>query len=216
MPSHGESELVGKCNSRSVVAIRSQKLGLTECSPVSSLDRQALEGPTAVLQTNPMNEAVNNGASLTSREGKAHSMVTPEPDKWDLDASRSSPTLEIPESPQLQPIPSPTLSPHRTDSPTLWWKDTEITGHDPKDPTDDGYGINGIGFIPTPAVEEARIRLRKRQLAEWKNREAKEARQRRIDRRRNRNVGIGDRGEILADLSMDEVKQVKKVRFLEA
>ena len=65
-------------------------------------------------------------------------------------------------------------------------------------------------------MEEARIRLRKRQLAEWKNREAKEARQERSDRRRNRNVGIGDRGNILDDLSTEEVKQVKKVRFLEA
>lgn len=163
-----------------------------------------------------MNEAVSNGASLTTGEHKSHPMVTPEPDTWDFDASRSSPNLENLESPQLQPIPSPSLPLHRTDSPTLWWKDTEITGHEPTDPTDDGYGMNGIGFIPTPAVEEARIRLRKRQLAEWKNREAKEARQERSDRRRNRNVEIGDRGNILDDLSTEEVKQAKKVRFLEA
>jgi hypothetical protein len=65
-----------------------------------------------------------------------------------------------------------------------FWQDSEITGHDPDDPTDDGYGINGIGFKPTPALAWSRSQKRKQQLAELKNREAREARQHRIERRK--------------------------------
>ncbi|KAL4818037.1 hypothetical protein BDW67DRAFT_158417 [Aspergillus spinulosporus] len=65
----------------------------------------------------------------------------------------------------------------------LAWSDSEITGHDPTDPDDDGYGINGIGFKPTAAIAWARSQKRKKQVAEWKSREAREARERRRERR---------------------------------
>ncbi|KAL4747297.1 hypothetical protein BDW72DRAFT_17437 [Aspergillus terricola var. indicus] len=65
----------------------------------------------------------------------------------------------------------------------LAWSDSEITGHNPTDPDDDGYGINGIGFKPTAAIAWARSQKRKKQVAEWKNREAREARERRRERR---------------------------------
>ncbi|KAL4980666.1 hypothetical protein BDW66DRAFT_36335 [Aspergillus desertorum] len=65
----------------------------------------------------------------------------------------------------------------------LTWSDSEITGHNPTDPDDDGYGINGIGFKPTAAIAWARSQKRKKQVAEWKNREAREARERRRERR---------------------------------
>lgn len=65
-----------------------------------------------------------------------------------------------------------------------FWSDSEITGHDPDDPNDDGYGINGIGFRPTPAMAWSRSQKRKQQLAELKNREAREARQQRSERRK--------------------------------
>ncbi|KAJ5933338.1 hypothetical protein N7454_005667 [Penicillium verhagenii] len=64
------------------------------------------------------------------------------------------------------------------------WHDHEITGHDPTDPTDDGYGINGVGFRPTAATAWARSQKRQKQVAEWKNREAREAREKRRERRR--------------------------------
>jgi hypothetical protein len=38
----------------------------------------------------------------------------------------------------------------------LTWHDDEITGHNSSDPDDDGEGINGIGFKPTPAMAYAR------------------------------------------------------------
>ncbi|KAL5340054.1 hypothetical protein BJX70DRAFT_130728 [Aspergillus crustosus] len=65
----------------------------------------------------------------------------------------------------------------------LTWDDSEITGHNPTDPEDDGYGINGIGFKPTAAIAWARSQKRQKQVAEWKNREAREARERRRERR---------------------------------
>ncbi|KAF7171612.1 hypothetical protein CNMCM5623_003963 [Aspergillus felis] len=66
---------------------------------------------------------------------------------------------------------------------SLTWNDSEITGHDPKDPNDDGYGINGIGFKPTAAIAWARAQKRRKQVAEWKSREAREAREKRRERR---------------------------------
>lgn len=63
------------------------------------------------------------------------------------------------------------------------WHDHEITGHNPTDPTDDGYGINGVGFKPTAAIAWARSQKRQRQVAEWKAREAREAREKRRERR---------------------------------
>ncbi|KAJ9485114.1 hypothetical protein VN97_g8255 [Penicillium thymicola] len=81
------------------------------------------------------------------------------------------------------------LSPPLADTPSeedpLVWHDSEITGHKPSDPTDDGYGINGIGFKPTASIAWERSQKRKKQVAEWKNREAREARERRRERRRD-------------------------------
>ncbi|KAL3482393.1 hypothetical protein BJX99DRAFT_252645 [Aspergillus californicus] len=65
----------------------------------------------------------------------------------------------------------------------LTWNDSEITGHNPTDPDDDGYGLNGIGFKPTAAISWARSQKRQKQVAEWKYREAREARERRRERR---------------------------------
>ena len=78
---------------------------------------------------------------------------------------------------------SPPLDGNPEDNP-MTWHESEITGHDPSDPNDDGYGVNGIGYKPTPAQALARSQRRKQQLAEYKSREAKEARQRRSERRR--------------------------------
>ena len=64
------------------------------------------------------------------------------------------------------------------------WQDSEITGHQIHAALgDDGEGINGIGFRPTPAIAQARSQKRKHQLSEWRAREAKEARQRRYEKR---------------------------------
>jgi len=107
-------------------------------------------------------------------------------------------TMARPGSPPLESLPS-----------ELYWSDCEITGHDPNDPEDDLYGINGIGFKATPAVAWARSQRRKQQLADYKNREAREARQRRIERRK---VGGGDATAVLASADTSANKE-PRVRF---
>ncbi|KAI7473667.1 hypothetical protein KC351_g10986 [Hortaea werneckii] len=132
-----------------------------------------------------------------------------------VQAAKTSPRkrLASPPPPLASPKPSSaSKKPHHTDSTTsspssnqddtstyllnddptsLTWQDDEITGHelDANDPGDDGLGINGIGFRPTPAEAEARSKRRKKQIANWKAQEAKEARQRRMDRRRGGEEG---------------------------
>jgi len=102
-------------------------------------------------------------------------------------SSQSSPEKGIASPPrQRKKSPSPPLS-------TLTWQDSEITGHlaDPsKDPDDDGTGLNGIGFRPTPAIAYVRSQKRRQQVLDWKAREAREARAKRSERRRR---GIGGR-----------------------
>ena len=127
--------------------------------------------------------------------------------------------LEIPETPRLQPttvsqIPSPISRPKSPPPLNLWWADTEITGHDPSDPTDDGYGINGVGFLPTPAMASARSERRKRQVAEWKSREAREARQKRSEARRRRDYEMDNEGRRGSEGTLGGGQQ-RRVRFLE-
>ena len=77
---------------------------------------------------------------------------------------------------------SPPLTSEREIDP-LTWHESEITGYDPADPADDGYGINGIGFKPTAAMAWERSQRRQKQVEEWKKREAREARERRKEKR---------------------------------
>lgn len=93
------------------------------------------------------------------------------------------------------------------DRAALTWHDDEITGHDPTDPDDDGEGINGIGFKPTPAEAYARAQKRRQQMAEYKNREAREARKARSERRRGSGIDKPTR---------DEAETARRVRFMEA
>ncbi|KAF2129863.1 hypothetical protein P153DRAFT_225757 [Dothidotthia symphoricarpi CBS 119687] len=108
---------------------------------------------------------------------------------------------------QLGPLkkpPSPSLS-------ALTWQVTEITGHlaDPStDPDDDGTGLNGIGFKPTPAMAYARSQKRRQQLSEWKAREAREARAKRSERRRR---GVG--GKASRDSTVEREMPLPEVDF---
>ncbi|KAI2616909.1 hypothetical protein GGS26DRAFT_438688 [Hypomontagnella submonticulosa] len=74
----------------------------------------------------------------------------------------------------------------------LTWHEDEITVYDPEDKDDDGTGINGIGFRPTPAMAYARAQKRRQQLAEYKKREESEARARRNQRRRQQLNGAAE------------------------
>ncbi|KAI4864085.1 hypothetical protein F4820DRAFT_350399 [Hypoxylon rubiginosum] len=89
----------------------------------------------------------------------------------------------------------------------LTWHEDEITVYDPEDKDDDGTGINGIGFKPTPAIAYARAQRRKQQLAEYRKREESEARAKRSQRRREQ---FGDVPQL------DRKESLVRVRFSEA
>ncbi len=106
------------------------------------------------------------------------------------------------------PLPSKgNLTP---DQEALTWQEDEITGHE-IDPSgdDDGEGINGIGFRPTPAIAAARQQRRKQQVSEWRAREAREARQKRIERRRGASASVP--GQVMSSPST-----MRMVRFVGA
>ncbi|KAI8633529.1 hypothetical protein F5Y19DRAFT_244875 [Xylariaceae sp. FL1651] len=79
----------------------------------------------------------------------------------------------------------------------LTWREDEITIYDPEDKDDDGTGINGIGFKPTPAVAYQRAQKRRQQLAEYKKREESEARARRNQRRREQGAEMARKHSIV-------------------
>ncbi|KAF7191562.1 hypothetical protein HII31_07064 [Pseudocercospora fuligena] len=115
------------------------------------------------------------------------------------------------------PPPSPAtdamaVDPFETsfDLSSLTWQDDEITGHEITSPDDDGEGINGIGFKPTPAIAQVRSQKRRQQVNEWKAREARDARQRRMDRRR----GMG--GDGASDPATSGEPTKRHVRFMDS
>jgi hypothetical protein len=67
---------------------------------------------------------------------------------------------------------------------SMTWQDDEITGHLMLDSDDDGTGINGIGFRPTPSIARQRAAQRRKQVQDWKVRQDMEERERRAERRR--------------------------------
>ncbi|KAL6899009.1 hypothetical protein GGI43DRAFT_76463 [Trichoderma evansii] len=88
---------------------------------------------------------------------------------------------------------------------SLTWHEDEITIYDPNDKDDDGTGINGIGFKPTPALAHARVMKRRQQMAEYRKREENDARNKRSQRRR---------GEAAAPARRDHKSlPSRKVRF---
>ncbi|KAI1385507.1 uncharacterized protein F4822DRAFT_345922 [Hypoxylon trugodes] len=89
----------------------------------------------------------------------------------------------------------------------LTWHEDEITVYDPEDKDDDGTGINGIGFRPTPAIAYARAQKRRQQLAEYKKREESEARAKRSQRRRQQ---FGNAG------GLERKHSIVRVHFSEA
>lgn len=93
------------------------------------------------------------------------------------------------------------------DQASLTWHDDEITGYQDDDPEDDGEGINGIGFKPTPLQAYQRMEKRRQQMADYKMRETREARAKRGARRR------GSVSEVAA-AKVDGVNG-RRVRFME-
>jgi hypothetical protein len=91
---------------------------------------------------------------------------------------------------------------------SLTWHDDEITIYDPDDSDDDGTGINGIGFKPTPAIAYERTVKRKQQLTEYRKREEREARAKRSQRRRG--------SPIPGLVELKGTVERRRVRFMES
>ncbi|KAI6780220.1 uncharacterized protein J7T54_002999 [Emericellopsis cladophorae] len=87
----------------------------------------------------------------------------------------------------------------------LTWREDEITIYDPEDVDDDGTGINGVGFRPTPALAQARIQKRRQQMADYRKREENEARARRMQKRREQVKGEEEASKDIA----------RRVQFME-
>ena len=211
-----ESDHEGGRSPRTAVAGHLQSLDLEDHRPLPMLDlRWVLDGQSLHDRGNCTFSNVTPDLAFTlDANGNPLPSVAfssgPSTYRPPTPPNDANTVLEIPETPRLKPISSPLPSPGSKSPPGLWWSDAEITGHDPKDPSDDGYGINGVGFIPTPAVANARAERRKKQVAEWKNREAKEARQKRSDRRRRRELESGP-----SNTNATNTQDVRKVRFIE-
>jgi hypothetical protein len=88
----------------------------------------------------------------------------------------------------------------------LTWHEDEITVYDSEDKDDDGTGLNGIGFRPTPAIAYQRAQKRKKQLSEYRKREESEARALRNQKRR----------ELLGEAEGQRRQSLVRVRFSEA
>ncbi|KXX75681.1 hypothetical protein MMYC01_208394 [Madurella mycetomatis] len=162
-----------------------------------------------------------NSTSDTGAHGETSSVATEDTPSRQKSPERNKPRSRAPVArragtPPLAPRPKPSsdishqpaiVDPLRA---SLTWHDDEITIYDPDDSDDDGTGINGIGFKPTPAIAYARTVRRKQQLAEYRKREEREARAKRSQRRR----GSPARGlmEIKGKGKMDR----RRVRFLES
>lgn len=101
-----------------------------------------------------------------------------------LSNGSSSPATTKVEKQQLKPTRyKPPPLEEDFDEGSLTWQESEITGYDATDPNDDGYGLDGVGFKPSATVAWDRAQRRKKQIAEWNQRESREARNRRRERR---------------------------------
>jgi hypothetical protein len=150
----------------------------------------------------PSNEG--SATALQPKRHAAHLPVSILPEESQSSDSRSTRTSR----PRARRT-SPPASISRTAQPDVaiedsnYWQEGEITGATAglDDSDDDLEGLNGIGFKPSPAESEARAMRRKQQILDYKSREAKEARQKRSERRRR------------ADEAFVETERARKVKF---
>ncbi|KAL8927144.1 MAG: hypothetical protein Q9208_002528 [Pyrenodesmia sp. 3 TL-2023] len=222
-PANTQDALDGDRSPRSTVAGHFQNLNLTGYGFDFENPMDKLNASCSIPDSEDSDFPSSQG-SVQSPMAQPHapSVLSSAHPIFDSTSTTRDLPLEIPETPRLQPTtaisPVPLPIPRSKSPPplNLWWADTEITGHDPKDPADDGYGINGVGFLPTPAMASARAERRKRQVAEWKNREAREARQRRIETRKRRDFEVNSENRRSSEggLRIDGGQQ-RRVRFLE-
>ncbi|KAK3690260.1 hypothetical protein B0T22DRAFT_463249 [Podospora appendiculata] len=161
--------------------IKTANHGLTKHRQLSPKAVQFAVDTAVVEQSETLantGSATNHPSSPTTHKYRKRAGTPPHISK----ASRPSISSSSSSSPDSDSSDEPTITdPLRA---SLTWHDDEITIYDPDDSDDDGTGINGIGFKPTPAIAHARTVRRRQQLAEYRKREEREARAKRSLRRR--------------------------------
>lgn len=120
--------------------------------------------------------------------GFDHPPATPSPSKCQRQTSDSTSPIPVPrsQSPSARKLLShkqsvselgedSDLEMDEAELSQFWWQPSEITGHDAADPEDDNRGVNGIGYQKSKQEAYKIGQQRKKQIAEWRSREAKEA-----------------------------------------
>ncbi|TKA67886.1 hypothetical protein B0A55_09708 [Friedmanniomyces simplex] len=189
-----EQDVYSAPESSSPPVADSEDGGPLEISETPEWRRTRLPSSPAVpvVETQPRAQGAHVIEPIRASPAKAARFVSPPPPGTTTPRKTGSATDSDTSS-------SPTCLDEETsiDRITLTWQINEITGQDidTTSPDDDGEGINGIGFKPTAAMAYARSQRRKQQVNEWKVREAREARQRRIERRRGAAVAAAETKE---------------------
>ncbi|OBT93276.1 hypothetical protein VE01_08407 [Pseudogymnoascus verrucosus] len=208
-------------NGESRKQVKSAQNGLKEIPETPQVSSNIVSGPAGAIRFDmkaafgsQQNNIIFTGANSTSTPTTLTTTLPSRP-SHKLPASPPSPD---PPPQQFSPAPSPPVTPMTSPSqepPSLHWEESEITGHNPSDPDDDGEGINGVGFKPTAAIARARSERRRKQLADYKSREDKEARDARAKRaalrRRKGSEGVAVKTE-----ESQVSEKERRVRFSEA
>ncbi|KFY43815.1 hypothetical protein V494_01809 [Pseudogymnoascus sp. VKM F-4513 (FW-928)] len=202
--------------------VKSSQNGLKEIPETPQAPSSTTSGLTGAIRFDMKGGALDNVPNNIIFTG-ANSTNTPNALSTTLPSRPSNKQPASPPSPdplpqQFSPAPSPPVTPVRSppqEPPSLHWEESEITGHNPSDPDDDGEGINGVGFKPTAAIARARSERRRKQLADYKSREDKDARDARAKRaalrRRKGSEGAA------AKVEENQVSEKeRRVRFSEA
>ncbi|KFY18612.1 hypothetical protein V493_08473 [Pseudogymnoascus sp. VKM F-4281 (FW-2241)] len=201
--------------------VKSVQNGLKEIPETPQGPSNTVSGPSGAIHFDRRGELDNQQTSIIF--SGASSIYTPTtlsttlPSRPNHKQPVSPPSPDLPPR-QFSPAPSPPVTPensHSQEPASLHWEESEITGHDPSDPEDDGEGINGVGFKPTAAIARARSERRRRQLADYKSREDKDARDARAKRAALRRRK-GSEGATAKTEENQVSEKERRVRFSEA
>lgn len=208
-------------NSETRKQVKSAQNGLKEIPETPQACSKTVSGPTGAInfdRNGPLNnqhkKVIFTGANSTNTPTTLSTTLPSRPSH----KQPASPPSPDPPSGRFSPAPSPPITPENSVSQepaSLHWEESEITGHNPSDPEDDGEGINGVGFKPTAAIARARSERRRKQLADYKSREDKDARDARAKmaalRRRKGSEGAAAKTE-----ENQVSEKERRVRFSEA
>ncbi|PHH49855.1 hypothetical protein CFIMG_007605RA00001 [Ceratocystis fimbriata CBS 114723] len=177
------------------------KINTPDMSPLSadtSIDDVTTRPRRSARKQIPKATSTPSNTSLSSRQSRSRNRVKTTPARQPSTENKRPPT-EKPIEPVQEPNEPPrVVEPIRA---ALTWKEEEITIFDPDDKDDDGVGMDGVAFEPTPELAKIRDRRRREQLDAYRKQIENDARANRRNKRRQ--------------TSPDDRKEVRRVRFLD-